>query len=69
MMRLAAPEWLAALAILALWCVWAIQTHRAATAAFRISSLELAGDGARGLRVRLAWLPSLLAVAGLALLV
>lgn len=68
MMRLAAPEWLAALALLAIWCGWAIHNHRAGRAEFRISSLALAGE-ARSIRVRLAWLPSLFAVAGLALMV
>ena len=68
MMRLAAPEWLAALALLAIWCGWAIHNHRAGRAEFRISSLTLAGE-AQSIRVWLAWLPSLLAVTGLALLV
>jgi Ca-activated chloride channel family protein len=65
--RLASPEWLLALVPIALWCAWAIHSHRSRVAAFRISSLGLAGEK-RTIAVRLAWLPSLLAVAGLALL-
>lgn len=68
MNRLAAPEWLFALVPLALWCAWAIVSHRRRVAAFRISSLELAGSK-RGALARLAWLPSALTVCGLALLV
>jgi Ca-activated chloride channel family protein len=68
MNRLAAPEWLVALVPVALWCAWALHAHRGRVAAFRISSLELAGEK-RGIAVRFAWLPSLLAVAGLSLLI
>ena len=68
MTRLAAPEWLGALALLALWCLWEIRTHRSGVAAFRISSLALAGSS-RSVVAALAWIPSLLGVAGLALLV
>ncbi len=67
MTRFAAPEWFAALAPVVIWCVWALWTHRSRVAAFRISSLGLVGER-RGIRVRLMWLPSLLAIAGLALL-
>ena len=68
MNRLAAPEWLLALVPLTLWCAWAVASHRSRVAAFRISSLELAGTK-RGALARLAWVPSALTVCGLALLV
>ncbi|MBI2213611.1 MAG: VWA domain-containing protein [Acidobacteria bacterium] len=67
MNRLAAPEWLFALVPVALWCVVAFHARRRGIAAFRISSLGLAGER-RGILVRFAWLPSLLGVVGLALI-
>lgn len=67
MNRFAAPEWLAALVPVALWCAWVVYSQRRRVAAFRISSLGLAGER-RGVAVRFAWLPSLLAIAGLTLL-
>lgn len=67
MTRFASPEWLAALLLLGAWAAWSVRSQLRGDGSFEISSLALAGEG-RSLRVRLAWVPGALVIAGLVLL-
>ncbi len=68
MTRFASPEWFAAAAAIVFWIAWVVFSSRRGIASFEISSIALAGTKT-SLRARTAWLPSLLAMAGLLLVI
>jgi Ca-activated chloride channel homolog len=67
MRRFASPEWFALLLALAAWVAWAIRSHAKGRGSFEVSWIALAGRSS-SVRVRFAWLPAALVIAGLTLL-